>query len=99
MAEIFKWCGYEWFKSANDGRLIHPEYPNYWYDPCCITEMGDGVLALSIVENHKEIRHRDGKTMHAVFDNWPRYAKDYGSVIDLPLKQPFLIKGFRYTEL
>lgn len=67
MTEKFNWCGYEWLKSAQNGRMIHPDEPNYWYDPGCITEIGDGVLALDVRENPRDITHWDGKTYHPFY--------------------------------
>lgn len=60
----FMWCGYEWTSEMEGGRIIHPEYPHYWYSSsdAVIKKLRNGELHFSFRKNPIKIHHWDGKT-------------------------------------
>lgn len=68
-ARDFTWCGREWSTGMEGTRLIHPDFPVYWYDPFCISMEQGGAIALTMRKNPVTIKHWNGVT----------YAPDYGT--------------------
>ncbi len=64
----FSWCGYTWKAAQENGRLIHPDSPWYWYSLDTIRICSDNVLELYIKYNPKEIKHWNGKTYHPTIE-------------------------------
>ena len=74
MGKTFEWCGYYWKSDAN-GRTIHPDFPNWWYDESCINTT-NGLLSLGIKDNPTVIKYWDGKTYT------PRYGAGFFRSVD-----------------
>lgn len=62
MSKSFQWCGYHWHSAMEGGRIIHPDFPWYWYSSDTIMLAENNTLELSIRRNPKEVHHWDGKT-------------------------------------
>lgn len=67
---MFKWQGYKWKCSMDGNRLIHPEYPWYWYsDSLNVLKISpENNLEFFIQRNPKDIKHWDGKTYHPIIE-------------------------------
>ena len=79
----FNWCNYLWRCEMEGGRIIHSEFPWYWYSGSenVLVRMRNGEMHLYCKENPREIEYKD-----KVFN--PRYevatmrsikAFDYGT--------------------
>lgn len=67
----FKWCGYNWKCEMDGNRIIHPDYPWYWYSldmikPAFPSENDE--LSLYIMKNPKDVKYWDGKTYHPIYE-------------------------------
>lgn len=68
MSNTFNWCGYNWKCEMDGGRIIHPEFPWYWYSLDTIRVCEDSSLELKIKHNPKEVKHWDGTIYHPEFE-------------------------------
>ena len=68
MSEIFKWCGYNWKCEMEGKRIIHPEFPWYWYSLDTIRVCEDNSLELNLNYNPKEVKHWNGKIYHPEYE-------------------------------
>ena len=64
----FSWCGYNWHSEMEGGRIIHPEFPWYWYSQDTIRCSENETLELSIRRNPKTIHHWDGNTYNPAIE-------------------------------
>lgn len=66
----FKWCNYNWKGEMDGGRIIHPEYPWYWYSNSenVVVRMRNGEIHFYCKRNPKEVKHWDGKVYHPTYE-------------------------------
>ena len=64
----FEWCGYHWKCEMDGGRIIHSEFPWYWYSLDTIRICEDNSLEFYIKHNPKEVKHWDGKIYHPEYE-------------------------------
>lgn len=50
------------------GRIIHSDFPWYWYSDGTIMDVGNDTLELGIRRNPREVKHWDGKTYHPTIE-------------------------------
>ena len=64
------WCGYTWKCEMEGGRIIHPEYPWYWYsgNENVLVRMRNGEIHLYCKYNPKEVKHWDDKIYHPDYE-------------------------------
>lgn len=66
--KTFKWCGYNWKCEMEGGRIIHPDYPWYWYSLNTIKMDSAKILELFIKRNPREVKYWNGKIYHPQYE-------------------------------
>lgn len=62
------WCGHLFKSCMEGGRLIHKDFPWYWYSEECVHISEDEILSLTIKKDPREIHYWDGTVFY------PQYA-------------------------
>jgi len=60
MAQKFNWCNVNWVCEMEGGRIIHPNYPYFYYDQSMIEVHEDNSLSLGIHNKFKQVKYWDG---------------------------------------